>query len=152
IRKLKEMLLALRMERALTKRRILELYLNEIEWGDGIFGIEAAAQRYFGVSASRLDARQSVLLASIIINPRRFSPVHPSHRIERRAQRIASRMRRHGWLDEGQYAVAIGREPEHHGFFDWLFGPKAEESKAPAVTPETGAGTDSLGSEGDEAP
>jgi len=135
-RKLKEMLLALRMERVLTKRRILELYLNLIEWGDGVYGAEAAAQRYFGVSASQLDARQSVLLASVIINPRRYSPVHPSRRIERRAEIIASRMRRHGYLNEDQYALAIGQEPAHHGFLDWLFGPPHPE---PPPMPDSAA-------------
>ena len=71
-RKLTEVFVAMRLERALSKRRIFELYLNLIEWGDGVFGVEAAARRYFGVSAAALDARQAVLLAAVIINPRRY--------------------------------------------------------------------------------
>jgi monofunctional biosynthetic peptidoglycan transglycosylase len=110
-RKLKEMLLARRLEEALSKRRIFELYLNLIEWGDGIYGIEAAARRHFGVSASSLDARSSALLAAVIINPRRFDPARPDHRIERRARMILSRMRRRGFISEEEYLVAIGQPP-----------------------------------------
>jgi monofunctional biosynthetic peptidoglycan transglycosylase len=110
-RKLKEIMLARRIERALTKRRIFELYLNLIEWGDGIFGIEAAAQRHFGVPASALDARQSALLASVIINPRRFDPAHPNRRIERRARMILGRMWRRGFIGEFEYLLATGRTP-----------------------------------------
>ncbi len=110
-RKLTEAFLALRLERTLTKRRIFELYLNEIEWGNGVYGIEAAARRHFGVSASQLDARQAVLLAAVIINPRRFSPTAPPRRIERRARMIAQRMRRRGFLDEAQYVLATGAQP-----------------------------------------
>jgi monofunctional biosynthetic peptidoglycan transglycosylase len=106
LRKLEEVMLAVRLERALGKRRIFELYLNVIEWGDGVYGCEAAAHRWFGTSAAALDARQSVRLAAVIINPRRFSPVEPPRRIERRIRMIASRMRRRGELtDEGWRAV-----------------------------------------------
>src|SRR5262245_898474 len=110
-RKLKEMLLARRIEAALSKRRIFELYLNLIEWGDGIYGIEAAAERHFGVPASSLDARTAALLAAVIINPRRFDPAHPNRRIERRAHMILSRMWRRGFITEEEYRVAIGEAP-----------------------------------------
>ena len=110
-RKLTEVFLAMRMERALGKRRIFELYLNQIEWGDGVFGAEAAARRYFGVSAADLAPRQAVLLAAVIINPRRYSVVEPSRRIERRVRMIASRLRRRGVLSEAQYAEAVGLRP-----------------------------------------
>jgi monofunctional biosynthetic peptidoglycan transglycosylase len=106
-RKLKEAFLAVRIEHALSKRRIFELYLNLIEWGDGIYGAEAAAQRYFGVSAADLGPRESVLLAAVIINPRRYSPLDPGRRIQRRVQLIAGRLRRRGDLDEEAYRVAI---------------------------------------------
>jgi monofunctional biosynthetic peptidoglycan transglycosylase len=106
-RKLKEAFLALRIERALSKRRIFELYLNLIEWGDGIYGAEAAAQRYFGVSAADLGPREAVLLAAVIINPRRYSPLDPGRRIQRRVRLIAARLRRRGDLDEDGYRLAI---------------------------------------------
>jgi monofunctional glycosyltransferase len=108
VRKLEEMFIAVRMERTLSKRRIFELYLNLIEWGDGIYGAEAAAQRWFGVPASDLNARQACLLAAIIINPRRYSAVHPSRRIERRARMIAARMRRRGFLGPEEVAALWG--------------------------------------------
>ena len=73
-RKLSEWMIARRLEAELSKQRILELYLNLIEWGDGIWGVEAAAQRYFGISASDLSVEQSALLAGAIINPRIYSP------------------------------------------------------------------------------
>ena len=110
-RKLTEVFLAPRMERTLSKRRIFELYLNLIEWGDGVFGAEAAAQRYFGVSAADLSPRQALLLAAVIINPHRYSVLDPPRRIERRVRMIASRMRRRGALDEAQYRQALGLPP-----------------------------------------
>jgi monofunctional biosynthetic peptidoglycan transglycosylase len=110
-RKLTEVFLALRMERTLSKRRIFELYLNLIEWGDGIFGAEAAARHYFGVSAADLSPRQALLLAAVIINPHRYSVLDPPRRIERRVRMIASRMHRRGALDPVQYDQALGLPP-----------------------------------------
>jgi monofunctional biosynthetic peptidoglycan transglycosylase len=75
------------------KTRIFEIYLNVIEWGDGIWGAEAAAQRYFGVPASALNREQSALLAAAIINPRLLSPARPSARLLQRQRMILGRMR-----------------------------------------------------------
>jgi monofunctional biosynthetic peptidoglycan transglycosylase len=91
-RKISEFLIARRLEAELSKQRILELYLNEIEWGDGIWGCEAAARAYFGVSASDLSAEQAALMAGAIINPIRYSPAHPNGRLLRRQQIILRRM------------------------------------------------------------
>ena len=91
-RKITEFLIARRLEAELSKQRILELYLNEIEWGDGIWGCEAAARVYFGVSASDLSAEQAALMAGAIINPIRYSPAHPNGRLLRRQQIILRRM------------------------------------------------------------
>jgi monofunctional biosynthetic peptidoglycan transglycosylase len=135
-RKLEEAFLAMRMERTLGKRRIFELYLNLIEWGDGVFGAEAASRRYFGVPASALNERQAVLLAAVVINPRRFSPTAPSKRIERRARMIASRLRRRGFFTEDQYLVAIGQPPKP-SFFDWLFGPSPQKAVPVEPGPDT---------------
>ena len=63
IRKIKEAILTWRMEKQLSKRRIMELYLNVAEWGDGIFGIEAAARKHYGKSAAGLTAREAAVLA-----------------------------------------------------------------------------------------
>ena len=92
IRKLKELMITRRLEAALTKRRILEIYLNVIEWGDGIFGCEAASRVYFGKSAASLTADEAALLAGAIINPREHSPAHPTRRLLRRQQIIVRRM------------------------------------------------------------
>lgn len=92
IRKLRELMIARRLEAQLSKRRILELYLNVIEWGDGIYGADAAARAYFQRPASALTADQSALLAAAIINPRVLNPAQPSARLARRKQLILGRM------------------------------------------------------------
>jgi monofunctional biosynthetic peptidoglycan transglycosylase len=92
VRKLEELLIARRLEAELSKRRILELYLNVIEWGDGIWGAEAAARSYFQKPASALEADESALLAASIINPRRYSPARPSKFLRRRQELIRQRM------------------------------------------------------------
>ncbi|HXT69528.1 MAG TPA: monofunctional biosynthetic peptidoglycan transglycosylase [Vicinamibacterales bacterium] len=91
-RKLTEWMIARRLEAELPKQRILELYLNLIEWGDGIWGCEAAALRYFGISCSQLSVEQSALLAGAIINPRIYSPARPNGRLLRRQQIILGKM------------------------------------------------------------
>lgn len=143
VRKLKEVFLAFRLERALSKRRIFELYLNEIEWGDGIYGAEAAAQRYFGVRASDLDARQAALLAAVIINPRRYSPLQPAGRIERRVHIIASRLHARGALDDSQYALAIGQTSHEPNWLERLFGVGRHDTAAAAVDTTSMAPEDS---------
>jgi monofunctional glycosyltransferase len=92
IRKVKELLITRRLEFELSKQRILELYLNVIEWGDGVWGAEAAARRYFHKSAAELSAPESALLAAAIANPHILDPGHPSARLRRRQQMIMRRM------------------------------------------------------------
>jgi monofunctional glycosyltransferase len=92
VRKLKELIITRRLESALSKRRIFEIYLNSIEWGDGIFGCEAAARAYFGKSAAELDPSEAALMAGAIINPRVHSPARPTRRLLRRQQIILGRM------------------------------------------------------------
>ncbi len=92
VRKLRELLIARRLEAELTKQRILELYLNEIEWGDGIYGAEAAARTYFHKSASDLSASEAALLAAAISNPHILNPAHPTARLRRRQQMVMHRM------------------------------------------------------------
>ena len=70
LRKAQEAVVTVMLETMMDKRRILEIYLNVIEWGDGVFGAEAAARHYFGVSAARLSAEQAARLASMVPNPR----------------------------------------------------------------------------------
>ncbi len=73
------------------KKRILEVYANIIEFGKGIYGIEAASQYYFGTSAKKLTRRQSALIAAVLPNPRRWSPAKPTSYISRRARTIQKR-------------------------------------------------------------
>ena len=92
LRKLRELFISRRLEAELPKRRILELYLNVIEWGDGIYGVEAAARTYFGKPAADLDAGESALLAGAIFNPRVLNPARPSPGLLRRQRLILDRM------------------------------------------------------------
>lgn len=92
LRKLRELWIARRLEIELPKSRILELYLNSIEWGDGIYGAEAAAREYFGKPASALGPDEAALLAGAIINPRVYSPASPNRRLLRRQRMIRGRM------------------------------------------------------------
>jgi monofunctional glycosyltransferase len=91
-RKLRELLIARRLEASLSKQRIFELYLNVIEWGDNVWGAEAASRHYFHKTAAELSASESALLAGAISNPRAFDPAHPSSRLKRRQQMIMRRM------------------------------------------------------------
>jgi monofunctional glycosyltransferase len=92
LRKVKELFIARRLEAALTKQRIFEIYLNMIEWGDGIFGCEAAARAYFGKPCAGLGMEEAALMAGAIINPREHSPAKPTRRLLRRQQIIVRRM------------------------------------------------------------
>jgi monofunctional biosynthetic peptidoglycan transglycosylase len=92
VRKLRELLIARRLEAELSKQRILELYLNVVEWGDGIYGAEAAARTYFRKSASQLTAPEAALLAGALTNARLLNPAHPTARLRRRQAMVMGRM------------------------------------------------------------
>jgi monofunctional glycosyltransferase len=96
VRKLKEAILTWRLERNLSKRRIIELYLNVAEWGDGIFGIEAAARHYFGKRAGALTAREAAALAVVLPSPLRYHPVRGGRYVENRTEAIYRIMVRRG--------------------------------------------------------
>jgi monofunctional biosynthetic peptidoglycan transglycosylase len=100
IRKLKEAVLTWRIERTLPKRRIIELYLNVVEWGNGIFGIEAAARHYFGKSAAGLTPREAARLAAVLPNPIRFNPTSEMRFVVRRSNLIYKLMVRRGIVVE----------------------------------------------------
>jgi monofunctional biosynthetic peptidoglycan transglycosylase len=92
VRKLRELFITRRLEASLSKRRILEIYLNVIEWGDGIFGCEAAARAYFGKSAAELSREEAALMAGAIVNPRELHVGRPNRRLLRRQQIVLRRM------------------------------------------------------------
>jgi len=136
-RKLKEALLAYKLERTLSKRRILALYLNVAEWGDGVFGIECGARARFGVGATDLSVAQGVVLASMLPAPRRVDLARPSTWIKRRSRRLLDRMAQAGRLS-----------PEEHGHASAeleriLAGPRpVEDQEEPPEDDARGEGQD----------
>ena len=92
LRKGQELLLTYELEALLGKRRILEIYLNSVEWGEGVFGAEAAARHYFHVSAAELGPRQAALLAVMLPAPKRFEKRFGSPYLAARSATIAARM------------------------------------------------------------
>ncbi len=96
VRKIKEAIITWRIESTLSKRRILEIYLNVAEWGDGIFGIEAAARHYYGKSAKRLTAREASRLAAVLPNPIKYNPTGSQKYVKNRARIIYKIMKRRG--------------------------------------------------------
>jgi monofunctional biosynthetic peptidoglycan transglycosylase len=96
IRKLREVILTWRLESALSKKRILELYLNVVEWGNGIFGAEAASQRYYGKPASDLSPQEAAHLAVVLPSPRRYDPLSGSDYIEDRVREVLDIMIKRG--------------------------------------------------------
>jgi len=107
-RKLREAAIAWKLESELSKKRILELYLNVIDWGTGIYGAEAAARSYFGRPASALTLGQAIRLASVLPNPHRFSALGTdSARMNRKRRIIAARMLRRRWIQKEAYDLAL---------------------------------------------
>jgi monofunctional glycosyltransferase len=92
LRKGQEAIITLMLENMLDKERILELYLNVIEWGNGIFGAEAAARRYYGVSAAQLSAEQAAKLAAMAPNPRFYERNMGAPGLRRKTGIILARM------------------------------------------------------------
>ena len=92
MRKLTELFITRRLEHELSKTRIFELYLNDIEWGDGIWGAEAAARTYFGIPASAIGPDQAALMAGAIVNPRVLNIARPNARLRARQRIIRARM------------------------------------------------------------
>lgn len=92
LRKGEEAIITLMLEQRLDKRRIFEIYLNVIEWGNGVFGAEAAARHYFGVSAANLSPQQAAKLAAMIPNPRYYDTHRNTRYLNRRTATISKRM------------------------------------------------------------
>ncbi|HSF42614.1 MAG TPA: monofunctional biosynthetic peptidoglycan transglycosylase [Thermoanaerobaculia bacterium] len=98
LRKVKEALLTRQLEKHLPKRRILELYLNFVEFGPGIYGAEAAARHYYGKSARSLTQRQAAELAASLPRPKSWHPGVKSKGYQRKVRAIERRMAKAGWL------------------------------------------------------
>jgi monofunctional glycosyltransferase len=106
LRKIRELFIAQEMEQKLSKYRIFEIYLNVIEWGDGIYGIGPASQAYFGKSASQLLPEEAAILAAMIPNPRRYTPATNRKYLEKRKAEILSRLSRWNYLGKDEYEAA----------------------------------------------
>lgn len=91
-RKAQEAAITLMIETIMSKRRILEIYLNVIEWGDGVFGAEAAARYHYGIPASGLSPAQAARLAAMVPSPRRYTPGRSTPYLQRRTEIILGRM------------------------------------------------------------
>jgi monofunctional biosynthetic peptidoglycan transglycosylase len=100
LRKVKEYFIARSLENHLSKKRILELYLNVVEMGERVYGAEAASHFYFHTSAAGLSPSQAALLAGCLPNPRLMNPAAPNKRLRFRQRMVLSRMRRWGYLFE----------------------------------------------------
>ncbi len=120
LRKGKELILAHRLETALPKNRILTLYMNVVEWGNGVYGIEAGAREHFGVAASELTAAQGAILASMLPAPRKRSPASGSRALKKRAHWVIEQMEAVKRLNAEQARVA-------HAEIDQLLGGKKPE-------------------------
>jgi monofunctional biosynthetic peptidoglycan transglycosylase len=134
-RKLRELMAARWLEQDLSKRRILELYLNVIEWGDGIYGCEAAARAWFGKSAADLNEEEAAGLAGMIPNPRRINPKVAAARFARARRRVL-------WLmanADSTFTGRLGAEPPEETVPEEEESappPEPERSVEPSPTPE----------------
>ena len=142
LRKVKEAILTWRMEKKLTKRRILELYLNVAEWGEGIFGIEAAARAYYGKPASALDPEEAARLASVLPNPIKYNPRGASRYVTNRSRIIYNVMVKRG-LVIPQYEEVM-TPPDQKDTPDEAPAAEApahsDQTVPPSVSPQPGSG------------
>jgi monofunctional biosynthetic peptidoglycan transglycosylase len=130
VRKAREVVVARWLEDDLGKRRILELYLNVIEWGDGIYGAQAAARRYYGKPAAALDEVEAAGLAAMIPNPRRINPRVNAARHARAQRRVLWLMKGAGYL-RGDIG-GMGAEPPPEDA-----GDEEQEAGEPEPEPDT---------------
>jgi monofunctional biosynthetic peptidoglycan transglycosylase len=109
LRKLQEVFISRELEQHLSKDRIFEIYLNVIEWGDGIYGIDAASKRYFGKSPADLRPEEAAVLAAMIPNPRRYTPKLNGAYLEKRKGEILDHMVQWHYLEKSEYEDARSR-------------------------------------------
>ena len=125
VRKARELVVTHWIEEDLTKVRILALYVNVIEWGDGIYGCEAAARHWYGKPASALTVEEAAGLAAMIPNPRRINPKANPRWFDRARKRVLGLMERSGYI--GRDVAGLGSHPA------------VEPEPPPAVEPEAGS-------------
>jgi monofunctional biosynthetic peptidoglycan transglycosylase len=108
-RKIKELFIALRLESNLSKDRIFEIYLNVIELGPGIFGVEAASQHYFHKSVDQLNLEEIVRLVAVIPQPLNINPTENSDWLKWKARWILDTLRRYAYIDQTEYQAVYDR-------------------------------------------
>lgn len=133
LRKAEEAVVAVKLERGLSKRRILTLYLNVAEWGDQVFGAEAGAEARFGTSARSLTPAQAAVMAALLPAPRKFDLKRPTQGLKKRARRVADLLHETKRIDDRQYEDAVddldellagagsGEGTDEEGFFERIF-------------------------------
>jgi len=139
VRKLRELLITFRLEDELSKERILEIYLNIAEWGDGIFGAEAAARHYYHRSAADLTAAQAARLAVALPNPFERAPSERSRQLDNRAARVVRMMRRGRAISDAEMKrnlVELGVAPEDVEPSSPTPSPSPSPSPSPTPEPE----------------
>ena len=109
-RKISEAFITWRIEKVLSKRRILELYLNIAEWGEGIFGVEAASRHYYGKPSSELGPEESARLVSILPNPRKYNPIGDQRYVINRSNLIYSIMIQRGIVPPDYEEITVKDE------------------------------------------
>jgi monofunctional biosynthetic peptidoglycan transglycosylase len=109
VRKIKEFLIARRLENNLSKDRIFAIYLNVIEWGPGIFGVEAAAQHYFHKNVGQLSLEEIVRLVAVIPQPLKINPTENSDWLKWKARWILDALRRYAYIDQSEYQSVYDR-------------------------------------------
>ncbi len=132
IRKISEAAITWRMEKILSKKRILEIYLNVVEWGDGIFGAEAASRYYYGKSSSELTPEEAARLASVLPNPRKYKAAGDQRYVINRSNVIYSIMVQRGIVIPDYKEVMESSESS----------PPGEAVSEAPVPSEEGAGAD----------
>jgi monofunctional biosynthetic peptidoglycan transglycosylase len=139
-RKIKELILAMRIENRVGKRKILETYFNIAEWGEGVFGIRQAAHKYFGKSPGQLTAREGAFLAMLLPSPKRYSQSFRNRALTAYAQKtvqsILLKMRQGGTLSEEEYLQALSSRMGFEDSRSAQPGPdESEESESSSNSP-----------------
>ena len=108
-RKIKELLITMRLERNVSKDRIFTIYLNVIEWGPGIFGVEAASQNYFNKTVGQLNLEEIVRLVAVIPQPLKINPTENDDWLKWKARWILDALKRYAYIDQVQYQTTYDR-------------------------------------------
>ena len=103
LRKVKEMITAIQIERTYTKEEILEMYLNTVHFGHGTYGVEAATKRFFGKESKYLTIDESALLVGLLPAPASYSPIHHPERAFKRRNTVLRLMRDQGFIDRAEF-------------------------------------------------